>query len=222
VSLYRRVRGGPLAEPPPRPALGEIRSSGKFTTTIRFAQAWQGLYAALLAGQEISNPPGWLVVVTATVSDDGVAVINSGSSARIANIAATKVVMPLGDGGPTVVEPSAGALYLRALPFAFRSPYLHAVFVKWNDELRRGPRAASTAATPCPDQRATRCWATAAGASALRAGEAHDWRGSRGEEDVPSHQGDDGEVHVNHDNPLEQRGSFSLAGVAPCLVTHTA
>jgi DNA-directed RNA polymerase specialized sigma24 family protein len=29
-----------------------------------YGQAWQGLYAALLAGQEISNPPGWLVVVT--------------------------------------------------------------------------------------------------------------------------------------------------------------
>jgi RNA polymerase sigma factor (sigma-70 family) len=29
-----------------------------------YGQAWQGLYAALLSGQEISNPPGWLVVVT--------------------------------------------------------------------------------------------------------------------------------------------------------------
>lgn len=29
-----------------------------------YAQAWQGLYAAVLAGEEISNPAGWLVVVT--------------------------------------------------------------------------------------------------------------------------------------------------------------
>ena len=29
-----------------------------------YAQAWQGLYAAVLAGQEIANPTGWLVLVT--------------------------------------------------------------------------------------------------------------------------------------------------------------
>jgi len=29
-----------------------------------YAQAWQGLYAAVLEGQEIVNPAGWLVVVT--------------------------------------------------------------------------------------------------------------------------------------------------------------
>ena len=29
-----------------------------------YAQAWQGLYAALLEGQEIANPAGWLVLVT--------------------------------------------------------------------------------------------------------------------------------------------------------------
>ena len=27
-------------------------------------QAWQGLYAAVLDGQEIANPAGWLVLVT--------------------------------------------------------------------------------------------------------------------------------------------------------------
>jgi DNA-directed RNA polymerase specialized sigma24 family protein len=29
-----------------------------------YAQAWQGLYAALLAGREVANPVGWLTVVT--------------------------------------------------------------------------------------------------------------------------------------------------------------
>ncbi|HEX7609839.1 MAG TPA: hypothetical protein VF380_04120, partial [Solirubrobacteraceae bacterium] len=29
-----------------------------------YAQAWQGLYAAVLAGEQIANPPGWLVLVT--------------------------------------------------------------------------------------------------------------------------------------------------------------
>lgn len=29
-----------------------------------YAQAWQGLYAAMLEGQEIANPAGWLVLVT--------------------------------------------------------------------------------------------------------------------------------------------------------------
>src|ERR1700694_229901 len=29
-----------------------------------YAQAWQGLYAALLDDEQISNPAGWLVVVT--------------------------------------------------------------------------------------------------------------------------------------------------------------
>jgi DNA-directed RNA polymerase specialized sigma24 family protein len=29
-----------------------------------YAQAWQGLYAATLAGQQIANPAGWLVLVT--------------------------------------------------------------------------------------------------------------------------------------------------------------
>jgi DNA-directed RNA polymerase specialized sigma24 family protein len=29
-----------------------------------YAQAWQGLYAAMLDGQEITNPAGWLVLVT--------------------------------------------------------------------------------------------------------------------------------------------------------------
>ena len=29
-----------------------------------YAQAWQGLYAAVLDGQEIANPTGWLTIVT--------------------------------------------------------------------------------------------------------------------------------------------------------------
>ncbi len=29
-----------------------------------YAQAWQGLYAAVLSGQEVANPAGWLILVT--------------------------------------------------------------------------------------------------------------------------------------------------------------
>jgi hypothetical protein len=49
--------------PAERPQRG-IRISGQFTTTIRFAQAWQGLYAAVLDGEQIANPAGWLALVT--------------------------------------------------------------------------------------------------------------------------------------------------------------
>src|SRR4051794_12910208 len=41
-----------------------MRSSGKLMHKLTYAQAWQGLYTELLAGEEISNVAGWLVVVT--------------------------------------------------------------------------------------------------------------------------------------------------------------
>jgi RNA polymerase sigma factor (sigma-70 family) len=45
-----------------------LRASGAALAQVDldacYAQAWQGLYAAVLAGQEIANPAGWLVVVT--------------------------------------------------------------------------------------------------------------------------------------------------------------
>jgi len=65
----------------------------------------------------------------ATVGDAGVATV-AGSAAFASNLCATRVIMPLKATGPTVVLPEEGVRYLRALPFAFRSPYLHAVFVK--------------------------------------------------------------------------------------------
>jgi hypothetical protein len=65
------------------------------------------------------------VVATAIVGDDGVATIKAASDTRAANIIATNVIRP----GPTVVTPHEGESYLRALPFAFRSPYMQAVFV---------------------------------------------------------------------------------------------
>src|SRR5664280_1356512 len=48
------------AAPPHR----RIRSSGKLTKSGRYAQAWQGLYTVVLDGQQISNPAGWLTLVT--------------------------------------------------------------------------------------------------------------------------------------------------------------
>ncbi len=45
-----------------------MRGAGTDTAAIDleacYAQAWQGLYAAILSGEEIANPAGWLVVVT--------------------------------------------------------------------------------------------------------------------------------------------------------------
>jgi RNA polymerase sigma factor (sigma-70 family) len=47
---------------------GQLRASGVSLDDgdleACYAIAWQGLYAAVLEGQEIANPPGWLVVVT--------------------------------------------------------------------------------------------------------------------------------------------------------------
>jgi DNA-directed RNA polymerase specialized sigma24 family protein len=47
---------------------GRLRASGVSLDASDleacYAQAWQGLYAAMLAGEEIANPTGWLVLVT--------------------------------------------------------------------------------------------------------------------------------------------------------------
>lgn len=47
---------------------GKLRTSGLSLDggdlEACYAQAWQGLYAALLEGQDIANPAGWLVLVT--------------------------------------------------------------------------------------------------------------------------------------------------------------
>lgn len=47
---------------------GRLRASGvsldRTDLDACYAQAWQGLYAAMLAGEEISNPTGWLALVT--------------------------------------------------------------------------------------------------------------------------------------------------------------
>ena len=47
---------------------GRLRASGVSIDASDleacYAQAWQGLYAAMLAGEEIANPNGWLALVT--------------------------------------------------------------------------------------------------------------------------------------------------------------
>jgi len=47
---------------------GRLRASGVSLDASDleacYAQAWQGLYAAMLAGEEIANPTGWLTLVT--------------------------------------------------------------------------------------------------------------------------------------------------------------
>jgi RNA polymerase sigma factor (sigma-70 family) len=60
---FERLRGRVLAK-----VRGRLRASGVRLDAADldacYAQAWQGLYTALLAGQEIDNPAGWLVLVT--------------------------------------------------------------------------------------------------------------------------------------------------------------
>jgi hypothetical protein len=74
------------------------------------------------------------VIATATVGDDGVAVVGAGADARglarAAKLTPPTLIAPPNDEGSTLAEPGDGELYLRALPFAFRSPYLHAVFLE--------------------------------------------------------------------------------------------
>ena len=47
---------------------GKLRAGGQRLDTSDleacYAQAWQGLYAELLAGEQVANPTGWLVLVT--------------------------------------------------------------------------------------------------------------------------------------------------------------
>src|SRR5271168_2623124 len=47
---------------------GRLRASGVSLDASDleacYAEAWQGLYAATLAGEEIANPTGWLALVT--------------------------------------------------------------------------------------------------------------------------------------------------------------
>jgi DNA-directed RNA polymerase specialized sigma24 family protein len=47
---------------------GRLRASGvsldQCDLEACYAQAWQGLYAAMVEGQEIANPTGWLALVT--------------------------------------------------------------------------------------------------------------------------------------------------------------
>ncbi|MGD0453360.1 MAG: sigma-70 family RNA polymerase sigma factor [Solirubrobacteraceae bacterium] len=60
---FEGLRGRVLAS-----VRGRLRASGvsldQGDLEACYAEAWQGLYAAVLEGQEIANPSGWLVLVT--------------------------------------------------------------------------------------------------------------------------------------------------------------
>jgi DNA-directed RNA polymerase specialized sigma24 family protein len=60
---FQGLRGRVLASVRGRLRAGGVRLDPADLDAC-YAQAWQGLYAALLEDQEISNPAGWLVVVT--------------------------------------------------------------------------------------------------------------------------------------------------------------
>jgi DNA-directed RNA polymerase specialized sigma24 family protein len=65
--LLRQEFGG-LREEVLRSVRGRLRARGVHLDDgdleACYAQAWQGLYAAIAAGEEIANPGGWLAVVT--------------------------------------------------------------------------------------------------------------------------------------------------------------
>ena len=65
--LLRQEFGG-LREEVLRSVRGRLRARGVHfdggDLEACYAQAWQGLYAAIAAGEEIANPGGWLAVVT--------------------------------------------------------------------------------------------------------------------------------------------------------------
>jgi len=60
---FEALRGRVLAS-----VRGRLGASGASLDQVDleacYAQAWQGLYAAMLEGQEVANPAGWLVLVT--------------------------------------------------------------------------------------------------------------------------------------------------------------
>jgi DNA-directed RNA polymerase specialized sigma24 family protein len=60
---FERLRGSVVAS-----VSGRLRAAGVRLDTsdldAAYAQAWHGLYAAMLEGQEIANPVGWLSIVT--------------------------------------------------------------------------------------------------------------------------------------------------------------
>ncbi|HEV3321006.1 MAG TPA: sigma-70 family RNA polymerase sigma factor [Solirubrobacteraceae bacterium] len=63
-----RQEFGSLREEVLRSARGRLRARGVHLDggdlEACYAQAWQGLYAAIAAGEEVANPGGWLAVVT--------------------------------------------------------------------------------------------------------------------------------------------------------------
>ncbi len=60
---FEGLRGRVLAS-----VRGRLRASGvrldESDLEACYSQAWQGLYTAMLAGRQIENPAGWLVLVT--------------------------------------------------------------------------------------------------------------------------------------------------------------
>ncbi len=66
--LLRQEFGGLREEVLRKRARAAARPRGAASTggdlEACYAQAWQGLYAAIAAGEEIANPAGWLTVVT--------------------------------------------------------------------------------------------------------------------------------------------------------------
>ncbi len=60
---FEDLRGRVLASAQGRLAAGGVRLD-RADLEACYCQAWHGLYAAVLGGQEIANPTGWLVLVT--------------------------------------------------------------------------------------------------------------------------------------------------------------
>jgi len=99
---FEGLRGRVLAS-----VRGRLRASGvsldQGDLEACYAEAWQGLYAAVLEGQEIANPGGWLVLVTfRRAIDDHRARTRAGCAGEL-SLDGTSAPrgLPGGDGGET-------------------------------------------------------------------------------------------------------------------------
>ena len=92
---FEDLRGRVLASAQGRLAAGGVRLD-RADLEACYGQAWHGLYASVLAGQEIANPTGWLVLVTCRRA------IEEHRSRTRAAVSATRAPCP--GGGPGTAD----------------------------------------------------------------------------------------------------------------------
>ena len=111
--LLRQEFGG-LREEVLRSVRGRLRARGvhldECDLEACYAQAWQGLYAAVAAGEEIANPGGWLAVVSFRRAIDehrGARARGFGSLARVESTGSGREVVVAAGAHVTRIAPPA-------------------------------------------------------------------------------------------------------------------